>query len=400
MCILNRLKNKDKVPFIDLYNYFSSDFLLLKELKKTEQDPIWHAEGDVFIHTEMVINELYNIIDSFDLNGTEFRSLVLAALFHDIGKPVVTKKREKDCRIQIISPKHEYVGMSYCFYRLLNYDLDIEEIYLICSLIGYHQIPKLLIVKNEDKRKFIDLAFKTNLKLIYILEKADLKGRKSNDLESQLEYLELFKLYSIEYGVWENAEKLLSEVYFKSDYAFYRGIKSYINNEIYQLEEANLKFFSEDFSKVIIVVGLSGTGKSYYINNYLKHNKNFHLISLDDLRKQYPKKTKKNDGFIVNESRKILKEYLALNKNVIVDATHYRKDFRTKIIDLVEAYNGFVEIHFIFDKIDNIINKDIKRKESVGKEVILKQYNKFEYPEIDESFCIKHIDLRKLTTSP
>lgn len=393
MTILNLLLEKKEVSFEDLYQFFKEDFPLLNKLKDTEQDLVWHAEGDVYIHTKMVLEKLYSIINNYELSNKEYRILVLSAFFHDIGKPLTTKSRERDGRIQIISPKHEYVGMSYIFYRLLKYNLDIEEIKLICSLVGYHQIPKLLVIKNEDFRKYIDLYLKTDLRLIYILEQADLMGRVCEDYQEQLEYLELFKLYSEEYNLW-NKEFQFNRLNFLHDYSFYRGIKSYINGEIYQIEESNSKFYNKEYSKVILMTGISGTGKSFYVDSFISNNSNYYKLSLDDLRKEYPKQSRKNDGFIIQKFKEQLKEYLAKNKNVIIDSTNYRKDFRTKIIDLVENYNGYVEIHFIFDELKNILTKNKNRKDSLDNKVILQQLNRFEYPETNETYCIKYIDLR------
>ena len=46
-------------PSIDECIYYLGDaFPLLYEFKTTEQDSQWHAEGDVHIHTGMVLNEL------------------------------------------------------------------------------------------------------------------------------------------------------------------------------------------------------------------------------------------------------------------------------------------------------------------------------------------------------
>ncbi len=49
----------------------------LNDLKKTPQDPGWHAEGDVHIHTGMVLNQLYQLLanEAAYLNGQQRRIL-------------------------------------------------------------------------------------------------------------------------------------------------------------------------------------------------------------------------------------------------------------------------------------------------------------------------------------
>ena len=57
----------------------------LNDLRKTPQDPGWHAEGNVHIHTGMVLEELYQLLakEAAYLSGQQRQSLILAAIFHD-----------------------------------------------------------------------------------------------------------------------------------------------------------------------------------------------------------------------------------------------------------------------------------------------------------------------------
>jgi hypothetical protein len=54
----------------------------LEDCANTPQSPNWHPEGDVLIHTKIVYNRARNHGDW---------DLVLAALFHDLGKVETTK---------------------------------------------------------------------------------------------------------------------------------------------------------------------------------------------------------------------------------------------------------------------------------------------------------------------
>ena len=50
----------------------------LYRLKNTPQDSEWHAEGDVHIHTGMVLEELYKILanEATQIQGTRRQALV------------------------------------------------------------------------------------------------------------------------------------------------------------------------------------------------------------------------------------------------------------------------------------------------------------------------------------
>ena len=54
------------------------------------QDAQWHAEGDVWTHTQMVCRELEWLSDWHALDRNAQLLLMLTALFHDAGKPATT----------------------------------------------------------------------------------------------------------------------------------------------------------------------------------------------------------------------------------------------------------------------------------------------------------------------
>ncbi len=66
----------------------------LNDLKKTSQDPTWHAEGNVQIHTGMVLAELYKLLatEAVAIQGQQRQALILSAILHDVGKTRCTRK--------------------------------------------------------------------------------------------------------------------------------------------------------------------------------------------------------------------------------------------------------------------------------------------------------------------
>jgi len=78
----------------------------LVELNKTEQEPKWHPEGNVWIHTLMVVDEAAKIAYREELDHDESMILLLSALCHDLGKPEVSEYKDG----KIISYGHEKAG--------------------------------------------------------------------------------------------------------------------------------------------------------------------------------------------------------------------------------------------------------------------------------------------------
>ncbi|PYS65730.1 MAG: hypothetical protein DMF76_02050 [Acidobacteria bacterium] len=70
------------------------------------QDPEWHPEGDVFIHTLLTVDRARELID--DLPYPKQVTVMLAALAHDFGKPATTEFLEGRLR----SREHEEAGVA------------------------------------------------------------------------------------------------------------------------------------------------------------------------------------------------------------------------------------------------------------------------------------------------
>ena len=74
----------------------------IEALKEVEQDPVWHPEGDVWVHTKMVVDEAAKLRSGADDDIV----LMLSALCHDLGKPGTTSRIDDRVRAR----GHEEAG--------------------------------------------------------------------------------------------------------------------------------------------------------------------------------------------------------------------------------------------------------------------------------------------------
>jgi tRNA nucleotidyltransferase (CCA-adding enzyme) len=82
----------------------------IQALLGTPQDPEWHPEGDVFVHTGHCCDAMARLPE-WRSAGPEARMVyMLAILAHDFGKPATTQAAMKDGRSRIISPGHDALG--------------------------------------------------------------------------------------------------------------------------------------------------------------------------------------------------------------------------------------------------------------------------------------------------
>lgn len=79
----------------------------LAALRNAPQNPVYHPEGDAFEHTMMVLDSAAEIRNRMQ----DPLSFMLAALTHDLGKAVSTRKNEKGAWASI---GHEHTGVPLC----------------------------------------------------------------------------------------------------------------------------------------------------------------------------------------------------------------------------------------------------------------------------------------------
>ena len=144
------------------------------------QDPEWHPEGDVFVHTLLVVNRARELID--DLPYAKQVTVMLADLCHDFGKPPTTEFLEGRWR----SRGHEEAGVAptESFLDRLNiHTLDGYDVRAqVLALVRDHLKPGELYKKRDEvgDGAFRRLARKCELDLLYRVARADSLGRNAD----------------------------------------------------------------------------------------------------------------------------------------------------------------------------------------------------------------------------
>lgn len=151
----------------------------IRSLMDVPQDAEWHPEGDVYVHTLLVLDRARELID--DLPYSKKITVMLAALCHDFGKPPTTAFIEGRWR----SRGHEEggVGPTESFLNRLNtftlngYDVRKQ----VVALVREHLKPGEFYKKQHEvgDGAFRRLARKCELDLLYRVAKADSLGRNA-----------------------------------------------------------------------------------------------------------------------------------------------------------------------------------------------------------------------------
>lgn len=151
----------------------------LQSLVGVPQEPAWHPEGDVDVHTMMVADEARMLID--DLPYERKVTVMLGALCHDLGKPPTTEFIDGRTR----SRGHDEAGVEptislldrLCIHTLNGFDVREQVI----QLVRYHLKPGEYYNANKKSPvgdgAFRRLARKVEPGLLYRVAKADSLGR-------------------------------------------------------------------------------------------------------------------------------------------------------------------------------------------------------------------------------
>ena len=179
---LEKLLLKPKRPSIGLkllYELGVVDQLFpeMASLVGVPQEPDWHPEGDVDVHTMMVVDEARKLIDGLD--HPRKVAVMLGALAHDFGKPPTTEYVDGRTR----SRGHDEAGVepTLAFLdRIGVHTLDGFDVRdQVVQLVRYHLKPgEYYKSKNPvGDGAFRRLARKVEPDLLYRVAKADSLGR-------------------------------------------------------------------------------------------------------------------------------------------------------------------------------------------------------------------------------
>ncbi|MCA9668316.1 MAG: HD domain-containing protein [Myxococcales bacterium] len=189
-----KLLLKGRRPSIGLAFLAESELLRffpeLDALRGVEQDPRWHPEGDVWIHTLMVVDEAAKLrrdegVDD-GVDPDEELALMFGALCHDLGKPETTR-REGD---RITAHDHEGRGVApteRLFERLRAPNLLTQR---VIGLVRFHLRPVQLVKSGASGRGYRKLArdaeaSQLSLDLLTRMTRADQLGRGPDETRAE-----------------------------------------------------------------------------------------------------------------------------------------------------------------------------------------------------------------------
>ncbi len=149
------------------------------------QDPVWHPEGDVWVHTLMATDRIATVVSGTSWGNLLFArawTVALAILCHDLGKPPTTEFRDGRWR----SHNHEEAGIEPTLSLLDRWNVFSRDGYdvrrQVVGLVANHLKPGQFHDEREKVRDaaFRRLARKCELDLLARVAAADSLGRNGD----------------------------------------------------------------------------------------------------------------------------------------------------------------------------------------------------------------------------
>ena len=148
----------------------------LNAMRGVPQDPEWHPEGDVFVHTMHCCDAMASLKDWKESDAETRIVYMLAVLTHDTGKAVTTTEALKRGELRVVSPGHEEAGrgLAEAFLERINAPRVISE--RVLPLVVNH-MAHFETVSDRAVRRLAKRLDPENIRGLVTLMTADAFGR-------------------------------------------------------------------------------------------------------------------------------------------------------------------------------------------------------------------------------
>lgn len=348
------------------WSALEAKFDWLLALADCPQDPRYHAEGNVLVHTKLVCEALVALPQWRVLSAKERSHLFTAALLHDVAKPASTQVDETGA---ISSKGHVLQGVRMAQQILWDLGVPFREREAIASLIKYGSLPLWFWDKPNPERAVIKASQIIRCDMLALLAEADVRGRYCDDQTQLFERIEFFKEFCQENHCFEQPRIFPSAhsrfIYFQKEY-----------------RHPDYEAYDDTRFQVVMMSGLPGSGKDTWIQENLP---DWRVISLDELRKTMGIDPDEDQGAVVNAAKAIAKGYLRNQQCFVWNATNLSRQLRGVLVRLFANYQASVRIVYLEAPWSELLRRNSDRTAKLPEKVLSRMKSRLEVPDITEA---------------
>jgi predicted kinase len=347
-------------------------------LEATPQEPSYHGEGNVFIHTNMVLEAMINGVDYQSANENERFVLFYSALLHDIAKPATTQIDPVTGKIG--QPGHSRRGAIDARIMLWRAGVPFGLREEICRIISVHQLPFFALAGDKRSGKSAEflihkLSCEQQIWMLCAMATADMEGRVYHDKRGVLADIELFRMLAEEEDCLRTpkqfADQYTKHCYLKGasispDYPFFRERKG---------------------SDVVVMCGLPASGKNHWVSQNLA---GLPVVSVDDAREEMGLRYGKNNGAAVHYAFDKARDLLRRHEPFVWNTTLLSSQMRSQTLDFLHDRHADVRLVYLEQPEKVIYQRNNQRDSTLNNERIREMLFRWEVPLPTEASLVEY----------
>lgn len=350
-------------------------------LGETPQNPVYHGEGDVGVHTRMVCEALAEDPEYGALTREEQTAAFIAAVLHDTGKAVTTQWADGAWHSPHHAPAGARIARSFLWEEcgLCGTADALRKREEICALIRRHMVPPYLPERDHPEREIRRIAAAGETaplftwRLLCLLSKADISGRIACDRQEQLDQVALSRLMAEEAGCLNGPGKFTDRHVRR---AYFAGRKVLPDQPLYD----------DTWGEVTMLSGLPGTGKDTWIARNLP---GLPMVSLDRLREELNIRPTENQSPVAAAAQDRARALLRQHQPFVWNAANLSRERREGLIALFERCGARVRIVYLETDLPTLLARNINRAAAVPERVLLDLLQKTEPPQPYEAHTVE-----------
>jgi putative nucleotidyltransferase with HDIG domain len=359
------------------WEQLEDQFDWVRVMKDVPQDKKHHAEGNVAVHTQMVLATMEKLYIAQTPQDQEI--LWTAALLHDVEKRSTTVI-EKDG--SITSAGHARKGemtARQILFRDIPTPFHVRE--QIAKLVRFHGVPLWLFERTDPMKMLVMLSLQVNTQHLALLARADVQGRICDDQAEMLYRIDCFEELCREQGCWGTPKSFVSG----------HARMNYLQKENVMPDYVP---YEQPETSVVIMSGLPGAGKDTYVR---RHYSKLPVVSLDDIRigMKISALDKSGNGKVIQAAKEQARVYLRNKQPFVWNATNITRQMREQLISLCLQYNAHITVVYVEVPYKELFRQNSDREAIVPAAVMQKLINKLEVPDLTEAHeVVYHLGIK------
>lgn len=350
-------------------------FPWIRALAGCPQNPKYHAEGDVWIHTRMVCEAMVAMDTWRALEPALREELFAAALLHDTAKPECTKVTADG---RITSRGHARRGEILARRILWSQGVGIARRERICGLVRHHMVPLYLRDSERRERQVLGVSQTIRCDHLGILGRADANGRICEDHEDLLARHDAYGEICRDLGCFEHPFPFPStDVRFR-----YFRTRDGLPNPGELPAEPN----PEDGPEILLMSGLPGSGKAEWVR---RNAPDLEAVSMDHLRREMGIGLFDNQGAVVARARDRARELLRRREPFVWNDANLTRASRDHLITLFAE--GGARLRLVYVERDEANLRDRRRQDALPDHDLDQLLDRWEVPDLTEAHRIEFV---------